>query len=107
VAFASIVATQLSQTLDLGRVEGGLSRSVLGAVAGSAGALIAALTVPPLRTFLGLATPTPVGWTLIGAGAVAAVGISRVFSSAGGADPGRPALPAPPHLRLLPPPREA
>jgi magnesium-transporting ATPase (P-type) len=107
VAFASIVATQLSQTLDLGRVEGGLSRPVLGAVAGSAGALVAALTVPPLRTFLGLATPTPVGWTLIAAGAVAAVGISRVFSSAGGADPGRPALPAPPHLRLLPPPREA
>jgi magnesium-transporting ATPase (P-type) len=106
VAFASIVATQLAQTLDLGRVEGGLSRPVLGTVAGSAGQLVAALTVPPLRTFLGLATPTPVGWILIGAGSIAAVGISRVFSSAGGADPGRPALPAAPHLRLLPPPRE-
>jgi hypothetical protein len=75
-------------------------------VAGSTGALVAALTVPPLQAFLGLAPPTPLGWTLLGAGAVVAVGISRVFSSAGGADPGRPALPAPPHLRLLPPPRE-
>jgi hypothetical protein len=55
---------------------------------------------------LGLAAPPPLGWTLIAAGAVAAVGISRVFSSAGGADLGRPALPAPPSRRLLPPPRE-
>lgn len=54
VAFATIVAAQLAQTLDVGRAEGGLSRAVLGAVAGSAGLVIAALTVPAPRAFLGL-----------------------------------------------------
>ncbi len=80
VAFASIVATQLAQTLDAGRAEGGLSRSVLGAVAGSAGLLVAALTVPALRDFLSLALPPPLGWALIGAGALVAVLLGRLVA---------------------------
>ena len=83
VAFASIVATQLAQTLDAGRAEGGLSRSVLGAVAGSAGMLVAALAVRPLRGFFGLAVPGPLGWTLVGAGAFVAVLLGRVRSLSG------------------------
>ncbi len=81
VAFASIVATQLAQTLDAGRSEGGLSRSVLGAVAGSAGLLLSALIARPLRGFLGLATPGPLGLALVGAGAIVAVLLGRVRSS--------------------------
>jgi magnesium-transporting ATPase (P-type) len=95
VAFASIVATQLTQTLDAGWAEGSLTRPVLGAVAGSAGVLIAALTVPPMRDVLSLVTPTPLGWTLVGTGAVAAVLLNRVLASARGARRLFPAL-APP-----------
>jgi magnesium-transporting ATPase (P-type) len=80
-AFASIVATQLAQTLDIGRSEGHLTRSVSGAVAGSAAVLLAALTVPTVRDFLNLAALSPFGWQLIGAGALTALGVSRVFSS--------------------------
>nr|MDP9475112.1 hypothetical protein [Actinomycetota bacterium] len=83
VAFASIVATQLAQTLDAGRSEGGLSRSVLGAVAGSAGLLLSALTVRPLRGFLGLTTPGPFGLALVAAGALVAVLLGRVRHSPG------------------------
>ena len=39
VAFASIVSTQLAQTLDVGWAEGTLTRSVFGAVVGSAAVL--------------------------------------------------------------------
>ncbi|CAA9443468.1 MAG: FUPA24 P-type ATPase [uncultured Rubrobacteraceae bacterium] len=83
VAFASIVATQLAQTLDAGRAEGGLSRSVLGAVAGSAGMLVTALAARPLRGFFGLAVPGPLGWILIGAGALVAILLGRVNSLLG------------------------
>ncbi|MGH2485866.1 MAG: hypothetical protein ACRDHE_07640, partial [Ktedonobacterales bacterium] len=57
VAFGSIIATQLAQTLDAGWAEVVLTPSVLTAVAGSAGVLLAALTVPPIRAFLTLGTP--------------------------------------------------
>lgn len=77
VAFGSVVATQLAQTLDAGRAEGSLTSSVFGAVAGSAGVLVAALTLPPLRTFLGLVTPSPAGWALIGVGSLVAVLLGR------------------------------
>jgi hypothetical protein len=81
VAFASVVTTQLAQTLSLGRTADGFSRSVLGAVAGSTGLLVAALTVGPLRTFLNLASPTPLGWALIGAASLAAVPLNRLLVS--------------------------
>jgi len=81
IAFASIITTQLAQTLDSGRAESGLSRSVLGAVSGAAGLLVAALTVSPVRGFLGLALPTPLGLALIGAGSIVALLLGRGYSA--------------------------
>ena len=77
VAFASIVTTQLAQTLDVGRAEGGVSRSVLGAVTGSAGLLIATLAIRPLRAFLMLGIPGPLGLALVGAATLAALLLGR------------------------------
>ncbi len=77
VAFASVVGTQLAQTLDAGRSEDSLTRSVFGAVLGSVGVLLAALTVPPLRGFLGLVTPIPSSWLLIGITALVAPILGR------------------------------
>jgi cation-transporting ATPase I len=106
VAFASIIATQLAQTLDAARSRDGINLAVAGAVFGSAGILGATYTVPPLRRFFGLTLPSPLGWTLIGASTLASVGLSRVLASRV-ALPTRPAqLPAPPLLRLLPRPEE-
>jgi len=79
IAFASIIATQLAQTLDEGRAEGRLTKPVLGAVASSGGMLVAALMLPGLRNILNLAPPSPLGWSLIGAGALAAVIANRVY----------------------------
>jgi cation-transporting ATPase I len=79
VAFASIVANQLSQTLEAGRVEGGLSRPVASAVAASAGLLVSTLALPPLRTLLGLTAPGLFGWALIGGSGLAAVALSHAL----------------------------
>jgi calcium-translocating P-type ATPase len=81
VAFASVVATQLAQTLEVGRVEGTLSPQVLGAVAGSLAVLFGTLTIPPVRNVLGLQTPSPIGWGAITAASVSAVLISRAIST--------------------------
>jgi magnesium-transporting ATPase (P-type) len=81
VAFASIVANQLSQTVDAGFGEDGLSRSVMGAVGASTGLLVSALTVPPLRNLLGLAAPTPLGWALVGTSALTAILVNRILAS--------------------------
>jgi len=107
VAFASIVSTQLAQTLDLGRTGDGLTRPVLGAVVGSAGLLVASLTVPAVRELLLLAAPTPLGWVLILAGAPAAVALNRLLGSSrdGVGSASLPALPALPALPSLSSPR--
>ena len=81
VAYASIIGTQLAQTLDAGRAEGRLTGSVVGAVAGSAAMLAATLAVPPLRNFLNLALPGPAGWTLAGMASLVAVLLNRALSS--------------------------
>jgi len=114
VAFASIVATQLAQTLKAGWVEGGLSPSVFGAVGASAGFLVAAITFPPLRSLLTLTLPTPLSWGLIGAGAVvAAVAGGSSSPSVEGGPPRRlkvlpgTALPLRPVRALLPAPPPA
>ena len=99
VAFASVVANQLAQTIDAGLVEGSLTPAVLGAVGGSAGLLAAAVTIPSLRTFLGLAMPSPLGWALIGAGTLLAPLLSRLLSAIRFS---RPALPQPALPVLLP-----
>jgi cation-transporting P-type ATPase I len=80
VAFASIVTTQLAQTLDVGRSHATLTGSLFGAVVGSAGVVAAALTVPPLQSFLGLIAPTPLGWALIAGSSLAAVVLGRLLS---------------------------
>ena len=87
VAFAGIVANQLAQTLDAGRVEGSLSPSVVKAVAGSGAILLGTFTVPSLRNLLGLAMPSPFGWALVGGGALGALLLSRALPGS------RPALP--------------
>ena len=81
VAFASVIVTQFAQTLDAGRTEGGLTRIVLGAVGGSFAVLLATVTIPPVRSFLSLVMPTPLGWAVIGGAGLAAVALSRVLAS--------------------------
>jgi magnesium-transporting ATPase (P-type) len=99
VAFASIVMTQLAQTLRAGWSEGGLTPVVLGAVGGSASLLLAALTIPPLRDVLTLALPSPLGWALIGAGSLtAAIAAGTSGNQQRTVAPSSPRTP-----RLLPP----
>jgi cation-transporting ATPase I len=98
VAFASIVGTQLAQTLDAGRSEGTLTRPVLGAVGGSVGVMLAAFTIPPLRNLLQLVVPSPLGWVLIGSGTLLAVVLHRLLAALSKT---HPAL-TPPRLQLAP-----
>jgi magnesium-transporting ATPase (P-type) len=81
VAFSSVVATQLAQTFDVGRHEGGLTRPVRGVAVGSAGVLLGMLTLRPLRDFFGLVGMTPFTWALVAAGTLSAVGLGRVLAS--------------------------
>jgi hypothetical protein len=80
--------TQLAQTLDAGRVEGTLSRSVAGAVAASVALLLTSLWIPPVRTFLGLVNPNVTGWGMVGGSSVAAVAMSKLIEL--GWQPGAP-----------------
>jgi magnesium-transporting ATPase (P-type) len=94
VAFASVVGSQLVQTLDMGWSAGKLTAPVLGAVASSAGLMGLALGLPAARGFLGLAFPTPISWALIGGATLAAFALSHLASA--------PRLPSAPHLLALP-----
>jgi cation-transporting P-type ATPase I len=88
VAFGSIIASQLAQTLEAGRTEDGWSRPVLASVAGSTVVLIATMTLPPLQRFLSLSALTPLGWLLVGAVSLVAVLLSQALVAAGyGAHP--------------------
>jgi len=80
VAFASIVSTQLAQTLDLGRLDGRISRSVAGAVAGTAALLTLAVMLPSLQGFFGLAPPSPAAIALVGGAAAGAVALASLLS---------------------------
>jgi len=80
VAFTGVVATQLAQTLDAGRVQGAFSRSVINAVGASALILGSAVTIPPVRDFLGLLAPSPLGWGVVGVSSIASVLMSRAIS---------------------------
>ncbi|HEX6779651.1 MAG TPA: HAD-IC family P-type ATPase, partial [Ktedonobacterales bacterium] len=99
VAFASVVANQLAQTIDSSWLEGGLTPGVVGAVGGSVGLLGAALAIPSLRAFLGLAMPSPLGWGLIAAGTMLAPLLSHLLTAA---RLPRLALPQPKLPALLP-----
>jgi cation-transporting P-type ATPase I len=96
VGFATVVTTQLAQTLDVGRAEGRLTPSVVAAVLASGGVLAATVALPPLRSFLGLALPGPAGLLLIAGASAASLVLTRALP--GGPPRGpreRPALPAP------------
>jgi magnesium-transporting ATPase (P-type) len=79
VAFASLICTQLAQSLDAARAQRTLSRWSLTAVGGSAAALGLVLGVPPLREFLGLLAPSAQGWGAVAASSVAAVAVNRTM----------------------------
>ncbi|HXG72073.1 MAG TPA: HAD-IC family P-type ATPase [Gemmatimonadaceae bacterium] len=83
VAFASIVSTQLTQTLDAGTRGGDLDPSIRRVVVGTAGVLAAMLVLPPMRGFLGLVAPTPLGWLLIGGSSISSMLLARTLASGG------------------------
>jgi cation-transporting P-type ATPase I len=76
VGFGSICATQLALTVADGRTGDGLSPAVSAAAAATAGLIVAALSFPPARGFLGFGPVGPVGWMLI-LGSVAATAVLR------------------------------
>ena len=90
VAFTTVVAGQLAQTLEIGIAEGRHNRAVELAVAGSAAFVAAAVAFPPLQGFLGLAVPTPLGLALCAAGTLASVAISRAMAAGDGLESARP-----------------
>jgi magnesium-transporting ATPase (P-type) len=65
VAFASIVGTQLAQTVLAGWRAGTLTRPVAAAVAASGGAAGLLLALPTLRRFFELTVPSLGGWSAI------------------------------------------
>jgi calcium-translocating P-type ATPase len=77
VAFASIVATQLAQTVLAGRAEGALTRPVALAVAASGGGAGLLFAMPALRRFFDLAAPSPGGWLAVGLSSAAAPLLSQ------------------------------
>jgi cation-transporting ATPase I len=83
VAFASLVGTQLAQTLDAAIAHRTLSRFSLAAIGGSAAALGLVLGVPPVREFFGLLMPSAQGWGAVAASSVAAVAINRTMKASG------------------------
>jgi cation-transporting P-type ATPase I len=93
VGFASIVLTQLTQTLDASRAAGGASRATTAAVGGSTALLAAALHLRPLQTFLNLPAPGTLGWILIAAAGTAAPTVTRALGQNGDVD-GLSTLPA-------------
>ncbi len=80
VGFAGVICTQLAQTVDVGRGEGILSRSVVGAVGGSLVLLGLAVGLPPVRNLLGIHSPSLLGWGAVGVSSAAAVALSRAIS---------------------------
>lgn len=96
VAFASIVLTQLAQTVMVGRAEGQLTRPVLGAVGGSLGVLLAAFGIPQARNLLDLVIPPPSSWLLLAASTLAAPLLNQLLSNEGLLTDGREAPPTRP-----------
>ncbi|HEU4974864.1 MAG TPA: HAD-IC family P-type ATPase [Baekduia sp.] len=94
VAFGSVVAAQLAQTLDLGWTEGRLSPSVSAAIGASTAVMAATMTVAPLRAFLGLAVPTPAGLVLMVAASAGAVVVARALAARAADPPARAQLAA-------------
>jgi calcium-translocating P-type ATPase len=87
VAFGGIVATQLGQALSLGRSEGSLTRPVLAAIAGSGGFALAAMVLPPLSGFLGLALPSPAGFGLVAMATIGSIALATPREETGRPEP--------------------
>jgi cation-transporting ATPase I len=109
VAFGALIATQLAQTVQSGRVRDTLSVPVIAAVGASGGALALSLSLPPLRAFLQLPPPAPSSLLLIAASAPAAMALASLLSgrpslsartARGGADPSTDAGPTAPAAAL-------
>jgi cation-transporting ATPase I len=94
VAFSTIVATQLTQTLVVGRAEGTLTPQVAAAVGASGGALGLLLGVGPLRRFFDVVVPSPYGWSLILGGAAVAPVLNRILTRGGEGGEGAAVIPA-------------
>ena len=78
-AFTGVVATQLAQTLDAGRVQGTLSPSVVKAVAASMALLVSGTIFPPVASFLGITSPSLLGWSVVGASSAVSVLMARAI----------------------------
>ena len=81
VGFASVITTQLAQTLDAGRVQGFLSPTVIGAVGGSLALLATTFVLPPVRSLFDLTFPTATGWVYVGAASAGAIVLSRAIDA--------------------------
>jgi hypothetical protein len=81
VGYSSVILTQLAQTLQMGRVQDRLNRSVAGAIAGSVALLGITVGVAPVRNFLGLAAPTQTALALVAGTAPAAVATARALGT--------------------------
>jgi len=81
VGFASVITTQLAQTLDAGQVQGFLSTPVIGAVGGSLALLATTYALPPVRSLFNLVLPGPMGWGYVGAASAGAVVLSRAINT--------------------------
>jgi hypothetical protein len=77
VAFASLIGTQLAQSLEVGQAQGLRSRHVVATVAGTLAALGLGFGVTPIRELFGLVLPSALGWGTVAASSVAAAAISR------------------------------
>ncbi|GAB2993199.1 HAD-IC family P-type ATPase [Amycolatopsis acidiphila] len=75
VALASLVGTQLGQTL----VTGGVDRSTLAASLGSAAALALVIQTPGVSRFFGCTPLGPVGWTIALGSATSATVLGTLF----------------------------
>lgn len=76
IALASLVGTQLGQTVVAGRA----SPSVLAATVASAGLLVGAIQTPVVSQFLGCTPLGPVGWTIAATSAAGATALSAAAS---------------------------
>jgi magnesium-transporting ATPase (P-type) len=83
VAFASLVSTQLAQTVQAGWNEQRLNRDMIGAVGVSGAALAAAYLVPPFRNFLRLSPLGAAGAAWVAASMVGAVVIASGLDGRG------------------------
>jgi hypothetical protein len=81
VGFASVITTQLAQTLDAGQVQGFLSKPVIAAVGGSLALLAATYALPPVRNLFNLVLLGPVGLGYVGAASAGAVVLSRAIAT--------------------------